>query len=73
MTTHELPPGSPEPGVYRHYKGGLYTVLAVGRHSETEEWLVTYRAEAHGTIWVRPLDLWQAPVAKGTRFARLVR
>jgi hypothetical protein len=29
-------------GVYRHYKGGLYLVLGVARHSETEEKLVAY-------------------------------
>ena len=31
------------PGRYRHYKGNLYEVLGVARHSETEELLVVYR------------------------------
>jgi hypothetical protein len=48
----------PQPGPYRHYKGGLYTLICVGRHSETEEWLVTYRSEAKGDYWVRPLAMW---------------
>lgn len=48
----------PKPGPYRHYKGGLYTVAGTARHSETEEWLVIYRAEASGTWWVRPLSMW---------------
>lgn len=48
----------PAPGLYRHYKGGLYTVLCTARHSETEEWLVVYRAEEPGTLWVRPLAMW---------------
>lgn len=52
----------PEPGLYRHYKGGLYTVLCSARHSETEEWLVVYRAEAAGTLWVRPLVMWNEAV-----------
>lgn len=61
----------PEPGLYRHYKGGLYTVFCTGRHSETEEWLVTYRAEASGTWWVRPLSLWSETVLHdGTRVPR---
>ncbi|MDA8683007.1 DUF1653 domain-containing protein, partial [Porticoccaceae bacterium] len=30
-------------GVYQHYKGGLYQVVEVARHSETEELLVVYR------------------------------
>ena len=43
-------------GRYRHYKGNLYEVLGVARHSETEEQLVVYTAlyGDHG-LWVRPL------------------
>lgn len=61
-------PEHPRPGVYRHYKGGLYTVLCVGRHSETEEWLVTYRSNALGSYWVRPLAMWQQNVNGVPRF-----
>ncbi|NHN84717.1 DUF1653 domain-containing protein [Acetobacter musti] len=59
------------PGVYRHYKGGLYTVLATARHSETEEWFVVYRSESMGTLWVRPLSMWLEKVGGVPRFARL--
>ncbi|MDN7349945.1 DUF1653 domain-containing protein [Acetobacter senegalensis] len=62
-------PEHPRPGLYRHYKGGLYTVLCVGRHSETEEWLVTYRSEVLGSYWVRPLAMWQEQVNGIPRFA----
>ena len=47
-------------GRYRHYKGGLYTVLGVAHHSETHEELVVYRAEypsnefGDRALWVRP-------------------
>lgn len=52
-----------KPGVYRHYKGGLYRVLFLARHSETEEELVVYQAlYGDGGYWVRPLTLWLAPV-----------
>ncbi|MCQ8239991.1 DUF1653 domain-containing protein [Rhizosaccharibacter radicis] len=57
----------PQPGPYRHYKGGLYTLICVGRHSETEEWLVTYRAEASGDYWVRPLAMWRESLTHGDR------
>lgn len=48
----------PVPGIYRHYKGALYEVIGVARHSETEESLVTYRA-LYGDygLWVRPLAM----------------
>jgi hypothetical protein len=45
-------------GVYEHYKGNRYRVLAVGRHSETEEEMVIYQAlYGDHEYWVRPLKL----------------
>jgi hypothetical protein len=45
-------------GVYRHYKGNNYEVIAVARHSETEEELVVYRL-MYGdfSYWARPLAM----------------
>jgi hypothetical protein len=40
-------------GKYRHFKGGLYEVLGVARHCETEEELVVYK-NGRGDLWVRP-------------------
>jgi hypothetical protein len=51
------------PGVYRHYKGGMYDVIGVARHSETDESLVVYRpqyGEKH--LWVRPLAMFTETV-----------
>jgi hypothetical protein len=50
-------------GIYRHYKGNLYEVLMTAQHSETEEWMVVYRAlyGEKGT-WVRPYDLFAGNV-----------
>jgi hypothetical protein len=46
------------PGTYRHYKGNLYEVIEVARHSETEEQLVVYRAlYGERGLWVRPLAM----------------
>jgi hypothetical protein len=53
---HDLPPlVSTRPGLYRHYKGGLYQVIDTARHSETLEPMTLYRAlyGARG-LWVRP-------------------
>ena len=42
-------------GLYQHYKGGEYEVLAVVRHSETLEPLVLYRPLYNDSgLWVRP-------------------
>lgn len=46
-------------GKYRHYKGNEYEVLGVGKHSETLEEMVVYKAlYGSGEIWVRPLSMW---------------
>ena len=47
-----------EKGVYRHYKGYLYEVFMTAQHSETEEWMVVYKAlyGDKGT-WVRPYEM----------------
>ncbi len=44
-------------GIYRHYKGNLYKVIDVARHSETLESLVVYEALAKPGLWVRPLEM----------------
>ena len=40
-----------KPGKYRHYKGNLYEVIGVGRHTETKEELVVYRAIYDDGAW----------------------
>lgn len=45
--------------IYKHYKGKLYKVHGVVRHSETLEELVLYECLYEndlGKIWVRPID-----------------
>ena len=50
-------------GVWRHYKGGLYRLLSVGRHSETLEPVAVYQAlYGKKEIWVRPMSMWEEPV-----------
>ncbi|MFY9510548.1 MAG: DUF1653 domain-containing protein [Rubrivivax sp.] len=53
---HDLPPLPDTPlGRYRHYKGGLYDVIGVARHSESLEPLVVYRPLYNASgLWVRP-------------------
>jgi hypothetical protein len=58
VSTPLLPPGR-----YRHYKGKDYEVIAIARHSETEEPLVVYRP-LYGDFgwWVRPLAMFQETI-----------
>jgi len=53
---------SVEGGYYKHFKGNIYQVIGVGKHSETGEELVIYRAlydspHGYGAIWVRPVPM----------------
>ena len=50
-------------GIYQHYKGQIYQVFNVARHSETEEQLVVYQC-LYGdySMWVRPLEMFQEQV-----------
>ena len=42
-------------GIYRHYKGGLYTALGVVFHHESRQPMVVYLSHERGTVSVRPL------------------
>lgn len=47
-----------KPGIYQHYKGPFYQVLACGHHSENSEALVFYRAlYGEQGFWARPLAM----------------
>jgi len=49
-----------ELGLYKHYKGAIYEVIGVARHSETLEELVVYKATYQNeseNLWVRPLTM----------------
>lgn len=61
-----------KPGLYRHFKGGIYEVLFVAKNSETLEDMAVYRANygEHG-VWVRPLSMWNETVERdGKTFKR---
>jgi hypothetical protein len=47
-----------EKGLYRHYKGNMYEVFTTAQHSETQEWVVVYKA-LYGDygMWVRPYKM----------------
>ncbi len=57
---------------YQHFKGGLYIVLCEGKHTETNEILVTYVSAASGEVYHRPKSMFYDTVSKpnykGLRF-----
>lgn len=46
--------------VYRHFKGNIYYVLDIAKHTETEEDMVVYTkfGTVDDTRWVRPVSMW---------------
>jgi len=55
-----------EKGLYKHYKGKLYEVYMTVQHSETEAWMVVYKAlYGEQGMWVRPYEMFVAKVEVG--------
>ncbi|MBR6765175.1 MAG: DUF1653 domain-containing protein [Clostridia bacterium] len=62
MATVLFDNGTVERATYRHYKGGIYQVLDIGKNSETGEAAVIYKSAETGEIWIRPLSMWNDTV-----------
>ncbi len=49
----------PERGeIYRHYKGGIYTVVAIAITEDDLDWFVIYKSHYNCVIWSISLDKW---------------
>jgi hypothetical protein len=70
LNNNSHPATSVLPGVYQHYKGHFYQVLAKVRHSEENTTYVLYRA-LYGDfgLWVRPQTMFQETVLHNGRAA----
>jgi hypothetical protein len=53
-----------KPGmVVRHYRGGLYVILALSEHTEVKEECVVYMGlEDNSQVWHRPLSMFTGTV-----------
>jgi hypothetical protein len=67
-----------ELGYYKHYKGNVYEVIGIAKHSETLEDVVVYKAcyQKEGeNLWVRPLKMFEDDVfienKKTKRFSKI--
>ena len=48
--------------VYKHFKGNLYEVLAIAKHTETMEDMVVYQEYDGENVYVRPLEMFMSKV-----------
>ena len=57
---------------YRHFKGNVYRVLHIARHSEILEEMVVYQAMYGGRgVWVRPKGMFDEVIERdGKSFRR---
>ncbi len=69
-----------ELGLYKHYKGNIYEVIGIAKHSETLEEMVVYKAtyQKEGeNLWVRPKSMFLESVEidgrRVNRFSKLER
>ena len=56
---------------YRHFKGNIYRVLHIAKHSDTLEDLVVYQAMyGERGIWVRPLAMFEEEIERDGKTCR---
>ena len=56
---------------YRHFKGNLYRVLHIAKHTETLEDMVVYQAMyGDRDIWVRPKDMFEEVIERDGKIFR---
>lgn len=48
-------------GTYKHYKGGIYEVIGLGKHTETGESLVFYK-DNEDNFWARPTEMFKGTI-----------
>ena len=58
---------------YRHFKGNVYRVLHIAKHSETLEEMVVYQAMyGERSIWVRPKSMFEEEIERDGRLGRTI-
>ena len=53
--------------IYKHYKGNIYKIIAIGKNYENLEEMIVYESTKDGQIWIRPKSMWNETIDnKGT-------
>lgn len=56
----------PVPGqMWNHYKGGMYEIVAMCNHTDTDEPLVIYRSLSFNGFHARPYCEWHDVISEG--------
>ena len=49
--------------IYRHFKGNVYEIVAIAKHTESNERLVIYKSgNENATVYARPLEMFLSEV-----------
>ncbi len=60
--------------IYRHFKGRMYAIVQIARHSETLELYVVYESLDGNHTWIRPLNMFCEHIEKdGKKIQRFTR
>lgn len=60
--------------IYKHYKGHLYQVVGIAKHSETlEEVVVYFRQGEPSNLWVRPKSMFEEKLNGGRKRFELIK
>lgn len=59
--------------IYKHYKGNIYKIIALGKHSETCEDMVVYQSTKDGEVWLRPKSMWNDKINENTLRFTLIK
>ena len=51
--------------IYRHFKGGFYTILTLATVEKTGDTVVVYKSLQDGQVWTRPTEDFHGEVPEG--------